>query len=247
VKRCALLLAAVLGLVLTLTPPASAADDTFFDYVWQQNATFYPLHHDGYKDRTEVHFSTTDYMDTVSWQVTDDYGDMARFGSVSDYDEKSFDWTWNGIAQDGGMVDPGDYHVRFTVTDYDGTSYVLSRDVTVATKTVTKQDSIRVPGAQFDWKRIKGNCSITKSSGQAWLDCWAGAYAQTSYSVHLPRKAFDIDAQLRGRVRCCEPGKVTRTVTHPKPNLFRGTVTVTNWRAFDVRDFYVTWKYKKTL
>ena len=213
-KRCALLLAAVLGLVLTLTPPASAADDTFFDYVWQQNATFYPLHHDGYRDRTEVHFSTTDYMDTVSWQVTDDYGDMARFGSVS---------------------------------DYDGTSYVLSRDVTVATKTVTKQDSIRVPGAQFDWKRIKGNCSITKSSGQAWLDCWAGAYAQTSYSVHLPRKAFDIDAQLRGRVRCCEPGKVTRTVTHPKPNLFRGTVTVTNWRAFDVRDFYVTWKYKKTL
>jgi hypothetical protein len=254
------------SLTTGFTSRASAADDTYFTDISQWWSTFYPVVKDGYRDATFVYFSTDNDFVDGSWTVQDADGatvyTSSRFNYIGEEEVR-----WNGRDDSGNAVGPGNYVLTITVEEDpigshegDQLTHAFSRSVTVKTDVVTRHERVRwVPGRgtdpYWDSATATGRCRAMKLYREALLDCWGKGHARASYAFWLPTRGEErgagpvrnVKVWFGGEIRCCAPGTVTKRITHPRKHIYRGVVTVTNWRAYSIRSFNATYSYKKRL
>lgn len=261
-KRTLLLLAALLGTLLAAVPGSSSAgDDSYFAGVEQWRPHFYPIVQDRYRDSTGVYFTVDgDEIWDATYDVVNAEGRTLRTAGRIDFGEDYGDFYWNGRDDDQEIVKAGTFTIVVSVETFDGEFHNFSREVLVDTDVFTRRKHIQyVPGGGYsphwDRKSVKGNCRAVKLHREALLDCWGGGHARAVYGVYVPKRGEEkgagrvtnVRAYFGGETRCCPPGTVTKVIARPRPRIWRGTVTVTNWRAYSVWSFNVKYRYKKRI
>jgi hypothetical protein len=261
----AVLLFAALSPLVPITS-AEAADAPIFQGVFQQFSTFYPTVKDDFRDTTQVHFGTDVALDSETWTVTDSAGAVVKSVDVGPgpaYYDNTVEW--DGRTDTGAMAKPGTYRIDITVQrtaigtmEGDNLIFTLSRYVTLASDVVTRHVHVTwVPGSTgsgyWDSKSTTGRCRAIKLPHSAYLDCWGRGSAKASYSFWLPTTGEEPGAgpvrnlhlYFTGVKHCCQPGKVIKKITHPHKHIWKGVVTVTDWRAYQIDSFNATYSYLK--
>jgi hypothetical protein len=244
---------------LVLAPgPARAADDPWFSQVVQKNQTFYPRVPDNYKDMTEIDWRVADTDFAECWATLyDPDGNVLMDENTSgiswrtqfEYDcgNRSGNWLqWNGLDKDGRRVPVGRYRIEVRyLDDADQVVHRLTRHVRVATGTKWVKQHYSVRGSEFDTKRTRGNCRVSRMSGEATLDCWGGRFATVGYDFYVQ---YDLDIKnfrwhVSGSSGCCDRGVVRKTGVRHRHDLDID-VRVTNWRSYDVSRVSFSWSAK---
>jgi hypothetical protein len=214
----------------------------------QHPGVFYPHVVDGRRDVTRTGYALSHAADVVV-RVRNDVGARVRVDQLGEQPAGDHEWTWDGRVDNGSRAPKGGYTVEVVATDADGHRDSATTDVRVATKLVTRTDSIAVSGAS-GVRKAKRGCTATRYDGVMTLDCWGGRYAQATYGFRIPKSAYKITWRAAGRAPsldiCCD-GRITKTGERTKARSFVVRVRVTGWRAYEVRRVSVDYRYKERI
>lgn len=205
---------------------------------------FYPRIVDRYRDTV-----------TLSWQVNqparqsvkvvNSNGSTMRTATLSGDAAGSRSFLWNGRTNTGVPVAAGNYRIYVTATTPDGQTKTFYRSVSVRTAVIYVRKGLSRYGHVSSASR-SGTCFVERDSYERTtsLDCWGGRFARAAYSFTLPSNATRVAYAVSGHRNyadlCCD-GRILRTGTRVRSNLFRVLVTVTGWRAYDVTGVRVSY------
>jgi hypothetical protein len=214
----------------------------------QYPAKFYPRVRDGYRDKTVTEYALNRSA-AIKAKVLNGNGKKVRIDRLGAQSAGDHQWVWNGRIADGTKAPKGDYFIEMVATDADGHKDRFTTVVRVASKLVTRTDSVAVNGGSGAREATR-SCTASRYDGVMTLDCWGGRYAQASYGFRIPKSAFKIKWHAAGQAPmadiCCD-GRITKTGTRPKARKFVVRVRVTGWRAYEVRSVSLGYKYKVRL
>ncbi len=212
--------------------------------VTTSRSTFYPLVKDGYRERTKFLFdvnrwfkATITIKDATSRTIYTNDTD-GQFSELGEYY-----WPWNGKTTHGKPVLPGKYKATISVTDTDGTTLTDSTSVRVATKTVTREKTVRLRGISGRTS-TSGNCNARKRDGAVILDCRGGKYAAATYAVTIPADATNVrwGAEAERTEDDLSEGTITKRGTRVAKTRFEVRIEVTGQRAVKVSEVWVSYR-----
>lgn len=149
---------------------------------------------------------------------------------------------WDGKVKGGKgknkWAPVGDYTIVWTLDEYS-----FNAPIEVATKKVwkTATKSVKRPVK----RSTQGTCFISAGSYGTHLDCWGGKHAQATFKVKYPKGSKVVSAKLKGRVGCCDSGKLTRKVNKPRKRAVTATVRVTGMRSYSLDRFVVKYRWQR--
>ncbi|HWJ81677.1 MAG TPA: FlgD immunoglobulin-like domain containing protein [Nocardioides sp.] len=210
---------------------------------------FYPRVQDGWRDRVRL-----------GWRVDPGYGPwsgeaavLRRGEEVGRYalGENPTVFRWDGLDDAGDPLPKGHYQVRVglrlgpvsLLTGVPG-SVVLTYPVRIATRTVSRTETVTVRPADQDLRdvRVRGLCAVSSErTGALLLGCRYGGYLQAGLPISVPADAVIESTQESGRVRCCWPGLVRTFWTRPDPTTVVLGIRVTGNRRYRLRGAEVTY------
>jgi hypothetical protein len=238
---------ALSGIAISL--PAHAAQSSL---VITQRAVapnpFYPLVRDGYRDKVRYKYQLNERAH-VRVVVTNRNGnavlraDLGWQSGPGLFAKGKHAWQWNGTNRTGARVPAGYYKIKVRGRAADGTMDSVHKRVRVATAQVSRPRSVHRRGTETASRSKAGACHFFGFSGTLSLDCWGGKYARAVYAFHIPASAHHFSWTYNGHRRCCSPGTVSWVSARTGARMYKIGITVTNWRAFDLRRVSLTYRH----
>jgi hypothetical protein len=194
-------------------------------------ASFYPLHQDGFHDSVEYSawLDATDDIVPISIEIRNSAGYLVRsfpFYGTGDYVSVK----WGGRNTYGRLVKVGDYTISTVI---DGAAYA-PRIAHVRTGTFWTDRTVRHSGMQTISRSKSGACYFEGyMRPHLIMDSWGGS-CSASYSISVPRNARNVSGSISAvRAGCCGSHFVTsKTQT---ASGFRFTARVWDWSRLEVR------------
>lgn len=176
-------------------------------------------------------------------------------------DGQARDWAahaaWNGHRANGTLAPLGTYRVVIQVRSTRGSGAVRIGPLRVSVEPGRRPVTVRARQSGIDSRAIAaGGCDLAEQPGPGGvlaLECGVSsgssrALAKATWTFRVPRTAKLISWRIRGGVPADDNpdvGTVRRTLTHPKPTIFKVQMRLTGQRSYVVTDVILKYQYLK--
>lgn len=210
---------------------------------------FYPLVHDGYRDRATARWTANEPARKARIQIVNAAGHTV-LNATGDNRQGTHSFTWNGHNAKGDQVAPGKYKLTVTAFNQVGPqTATLTYPLEVATAMKVVHGSDTRNGYQISSRARSAGCYVNRYSysHETDLDCWGGKFAAVGYGFHVPASAYNVTYRISGGENCCDGGTITRTGTRVSKTSYRVGMRVTHWRSYTITGVRISYAYKKRI
>jgi hypothetical protein len=229
---------------VVLAPEPAEPDPVSFSGVSQSLKVIYPRVRDGYRDNTQIDFSTSEPADAAV-RVRDAASHVVWTADLGTH--SSFSWKWWGRVGNGTIGAAGTYTLEVTATSDAGGTGSFTRAVRIATAVKTERLADSTTGYDTSYQRRTKSCYIDYElydTDEVTLDCWGGRYALVTYRFQVPSNATNLSFYVRGYQGCCSGGSIIKRADRINSTTYRVEVKVTRWREYSVESVRVGYDHR---